>query len=126
MSRPEGYDDLPDYQREGHLIARIPSDHITRYPSLGMHLLAAIAEADRLGLVINDDRIEVPPTDEELDAALAQQQRSWDTAHEWYAAAVNGDEVETWKRNTVNNWARKEGRDPIDWDAYDAEARAAK
>ena len=44
MTRPATYDDLPKHRTEGHLVADIPVARITAYPSLGMHLLAAIAE----------------------------------------------------------------------------------
>ena len=122
MTRPTTHDDLPDYRRQGHLVAHIPSDYVTRWPSLGQHLLAALAEADRLGLTrAGDGRIEIPLTDKELDDALKSAQRSWDTSAEWYATARDGGEVETWKRNSIDNWARQEGRDPIDWDAFESE-----
>lgn len=96
MSRPSSHDDLTDWQRQGHLVALIASDYITRYPSIGQHLLAAVAEADRLSLLREDDgTIRIPLTAGELDAKLRSDQRSWD-------------------------WAKNEGLDPIDWDALDA------
>lgn len=124
MSRPESHDDLSDWQRQGHLVALIPSDHITRHPALGQHLLAAIAEADRLGLVREEDgSIRIPFTTEELDAKVAGEQRSWDYNHERYEKSIAGD-VEacpTYMRNSVDMWAVAEGRDPVDWAALDAE-----
>lgn len=118
-TRPTSHDDLPDYQRQGHLVAQIPADHITRYPSLGQHLLAALAEADHLQLVRTPDgAIRIPRTTEELDASLAGAQKNWDTSARWYEdARMDPAAVEVWKRSSVDHWAKAEGRDPIVWDA---------
>lgn len=120
MSRPSTHDDLPDYTRQGHLVAHVPSDYITRYPSLGQHLLAALAEADTLGLVRTPEgRIEIPRTDEELDQSLEQAQRSWDYNLRRYEGVLAGDAkaCPDYMRSTVDAWAKDEDRDPIDWTA---------
>lgn len=125
MARPETHADLSEWQRQGHLLATIPSDFITRHPSLGQHLLAAIAEADRLGLPrTSDGEIRIPKTDDELDVALRSEQRSWDYNAERWAAATNGDPDACIPalRYSVDAWAKAEGRDAVDWDALDAEA----
>lgn len=117
-TRPITHDDLPDYARQGHLVALIPGDYLTRYPSLGQHLLAAIAEAERLGLRhTSDGRIEIPRTEVELDKALEQAQRSWDMDKERYEQAlVNPASIEqTYWRGSVDRWAKAEGREPITW-----------
>ncbi|MEO5317634.1 hypothetical protein PV761_03435 [Arthrobacter sp. CC3] len=82
MTRPTSPADLEDYQTRGHRVATIPSDYITRYPSLGQHLLAALAEAGRLGLAIEDGEIVIPLTETELDNKLQSAQRSWDAGKE--------------------------------------------
>lgn len=124
MSRPESHDDLSDWQRQGHLVAQIPSDYITRHPSLGQHLLAALAEADRLGLTLDaDGSIRIPQTDDELDAQVKAQQRSWDYSAERWEKSMAGDAeaCPTYMRYTVDAWAKAEGRDLVDWAALNAD-----
>lgn len=84
MSRPTSPDDIEEYYRRGHRVAEIPADYITRYPSLGMHLLAALAEAERLGLTVKDGEITIELTDEELDRKIQSAQRSWDVGKEMH------------------------------------------
>lgn len=116
-TRPASHDDLANHQREGHLVAVIPSDYITRHPSLGQHLLAALAEADRLGLVVDaNGSIRIPKSTEELDAALASAQRNWDTTVSWHAAALEDPtSVESWKRNSVDQFCVAESLAAITW-----------
>lgn len=124
MSRPESHDDLTDWQRQGHLVAQIPSEFLTRHPALGAHLLAAVAEADRLGLVREEDgSIRIPLTDDELDAKVRSEQRSWDYNAERWEKSMQGDAeaCPSYLRYSVDQWARSEGRDAVDWDALDAE-----
>lgn len=127
MSRPDSHDDLIDWQRQGHLVAQIPSEHLTRHPSLGAHLLAAVAEADRLGLVREDDgSIRIPLTDDELDAKVKSEQRSWDYNAERWEKSIQGDPeaCPTYMRSTLDAWAKADGRDLVDWAALDAEVSA--
>lgn len=84
MTRPSSPEDLEEYNRRGHSVATIPADYITRHPSLGMHLLAALAEAERLGLQVENGEITIPLTDEELDYKVKAAQRSWDSGKELY------------------------------------------
>lgn len=84
MTRPTSHADLADYELKGHRVATIPASYITRYPSLGQHLLAALAEADRLGLVIDDDDIIIPLTEKELDTKVRSAQDSWDFGKKVY------------------------------------------
>lgn len=84
MTRPESHEDLDAYERRGHNVATIPSTYITKYPSLGQHLLAALAEAERLGLEVNEDMIVIPLTAEELDGKLKDAQRHWDQGKAQY------------------------------------------
>lgn len=111
MSRPITFDDLPDYYRNGHVVASIPTGYITRYPSLGQHLLAALAEADRLGLSLVGDDIVIPLTDDELSSNLRQVQRNWDAGNAWYEEAmVSGSVTPDYRRYSVTSFAREEGR----------------
>ena len=109
MSRPAAYTDLSDYERKGHVVATIPATHITRFPSLGQHLLAALAEASRLGLAIEDDDIVIVKTDAELNAALKTAQRGWDAHRDYYEQARAGEPLETWKHYGTKSHARAEG-----------------
>lgn len=109
MTRPTTYDDLDEYNRKGHVVASIPTDYITTYPSLGMHLLAALTEADRLGLARDGNDIVIPLTGGELDSKLKSAQRSWDSSTEWYQQAVSGAPVEQWKRYSTVCHAKAEG-----------------
>ena len=84
MTRPSSPADLKDYETKGHTVARIESAHITRHPSLGQHLLSALAEADRLGLVIDDGEILIPLTEEEPDRKVKSAQDSWDFGKDVY------------------------------------------
>ena len=50
-----------------------------------MHLLAALAEAERLGLQVGDGgEIKIALTDEELDNKVKSAQRSWDAGKEMH------------------------------------------
>jgi hypothetical protein len=84
MTRPTSIEDLDDYDRKGHRVATITSTYITRYPSLGMHLLAALTEASRLGLDVDDEEITIPLTEGELAANIKRAQDSWDRGKAMY------------------------------------------
>lgn len=109
MARPSNPSDLDKWQLRGHVIATIPSDHITKYPSLGQHLLAALAEADRLGLDRDGDDIVIPLTEAELDAKVKSAQRSWDYDKATYEAALAGEDIEGWRLSSMHNWCKAEG-----------------
>ena len=109
MSRPATHDDLDTYARKGHVVATIPSTFITTYPSLGQHLLAALAEAQRLGLTIVEDAITIPLTADELDTRLSNAQNSWDYQQGKYRAIETGEILESWQRYGVIEWAKGEG-----------------
>jgi len=111
MTRPETIDDLTPYERQGHDVATITPANITRHPALGQHLLAALAEAERLGLEIVEDTIRIPLTDDEQAARVATAQRNWDTGKSYYDRAVAGEPLETWAHYTVKRWCKDEGID---------------
>ena len=125
MSRPETHADLPQYERGGHQVATVTADYVVKYPSLGHHLLAALAEAERLGMSIEDGVISIPKTTDELDAALAQRQRMWDNSAERYAkAAADPESVpESYWRGDVDRFAAAEGLEPINWGTSEQVAR---
>jgi len=113
MARPQAWEDLEDYARKGHVIASIPSTFITRHPSLGAHLLAALAEAGRLGLTVEGDEIVIEQTTEERAAALASAQRSWDYSHEkyeaWIAGTLADDGLRSFYEHGAARFAKSEG-----------------
>lgn len=77
MSMPQTIEELSEWQKKGHTVATIPADYITKYPSLGMHLLAALAEAEHLGLTITDGEIIIPLNDDEIATKIKSAQDSW-------------------------------------------------
>lgn len=124
MARPANHADLPDYVREGHRVAHIEAEYVVKYPSLGQHLLAALAEAERLGLDVEAGTITLPKTTEELDKELADAQQSWDYSHERYANAASDPSVVEpgiWRKIT-NDWARENDLPEIEWDAEAVDA----
>lgn len=116
-TRPTSYDDLTDWQKQGHQVAAVTPEFVVRYPSLGQHLLAALAEAEHLGMTVVDGVITIELTDDELQRKLKAEQRSWDTTRDWYHAAVaDPSAIDSWKHSSINAWATREGLDPIAWD----------
>ena len=111
MARPENHEDLDDWTRKGHIVATVHSEHLTRFPSLGMRLLAALAEAERLGLTLQDGEITIPPTAEELDKKLETHQRSWDYNLARWQRLVAGEELKDWEHTAAIDWAKTEGLD---------------
>lgn len=119
-TRPECHEDLEDYQTNPHVVAKIDAPYLVRYPSLGLHLLAALNEAKTLGLrVSNDGEILLPRSDVELNAALRQAQSVWDGNRDRYlrAAADPASITEGYQRNWVNRFAEAENLPAIVWDA---------
>lgn len=115
MSRPVTHDDLPEYDLKGHVVATIPATHITRFPSLGQHLLAALAEASRIGLTLDGDDIVIDKTVDELDAHLKSRQSLWDYAQARYEKAAAGEPIESYMHYSVNQFAKDEGLPAIEW-----------
>ena len=109
MSRPTSPDELDDYERQGHRVANIDSSYITRYPSLGMHLLAALAEAAHLGLEVKEDgEIIIPLTEEELTRKVESAQRSWDYGKKQHEEYLESGEWPTYSY-LWNNYLTAEG-----------------
>lgn len=118
MSRPETIDDIDDYARAGHVVATIPPDHITAFPSLGQHLLAALAEAERLGLARVGNDIVIPLTDDELAEKLSNAQRHWDYQREsyemWIAGTIPVDGMKSYREALAAQHAKREGLPLLD------------
>jgi len=114
-TRPKSVADLTEWDLRGRTIATIDSQHLVKFPSLGLHLLAALAEAERLGLTVKDGEIVDPLTDEEIGAKVIAKQKSWDYDRAAYEKARGGEPVESWRRYQVDNFAAAEGLAPIDW-----------
>lgn len=116
MARPSMHEDLEDYQRQGHLVASIPTDYITRFPTLGVHLLNALIEAELLGLEVDGGQIRLDRTTEELDEALAAAQRNWDNIQGYYDRATETPWFdEEYRRSWVDRHAKENGLPAIQW-----------
>jgi len=85
VTRPSSHDDLSNYDRKGSTIASIyGGDAMLEHPTVGQHLTAALAEAQRLGLSIKGGDIATILTEEELDAKLLKAQADWDRGQDAY------------------------------------------
>lgn len=123
MSRPEIHDDLPDYERAGHVVFTIGEDWLTRYPEVAGHLVAALVDAQRAGLLVTRDNstatVVKSKSDAELDAALRRAQEAWDRRERDYLTAVDHPEEFADSRDYVRRWidafAAEEGLVPIEW-----------
>jgi hypothetical protein len=117
-TRPETHEDLPDYLTEGHMVALVAADYLVRFPTLGLHLLAALGEAKGLGLHVTDEgKVMLPKSDAELNTALRQQQETWDRARANYnEARVDPSSITNqYARNAVDRWAAAESQPAIVW-----------
>lgn len=115
-TRPKTIEDLTEWDRRGHHVATVTANQIVNYPSLGQHLLAALAEAERLGFDVKDGEIVIPLTAEELEKKLEQKQRAWDNDQADYRKALAGEPTYAWRRNTIDAWAKGEALEPVNWD----------
>lgn len=117
VTRPKSVEDLSDWESRGHSVFTIDATYCIRYPSLGQHLLAALAEAERLGMTVTDGLVEMPKTTDELDQILAGKQRNWDNDKNAYLKALDDPTTcPDWRRNSLNAWARAEGVQEIDFE----------
>jgi hypothetical protein len=118
MTRPTSHADLTEYALKGHVVATIPATFITRFPSLGQHLLAALAEAQRLGLTIDGDDIVIDKTEAELDSAVKSAQTSWDYDlkfyERWIAGTLADDSMRSYYESSARRFAKAEGLPVLD------------
>ena len=108
MARPESFDDLPKYARQGHLVCTVPKDYLTAFPEVGGHLLAALMAADKAGMERDGDDVVIPLTDAERAQKLETSQRSWDHSHDLYERASAGEPLDRWQRYDARNHATAE------------------
>lgn len=124
MTRPETIEDIPDYRREDHTFIQVDPQFLTTDIAVGAAMLNLIAAARASEIFeVSEDgefKVTVPLTDKEIETRVKDAQRSWDYDAERYEKACTGQEVPDYFRNSINIWAKDEGRDTIDWDEYDA------
>ena len=85
MTRPSSHEDLSNYEREGSAIASIHGgDAMLNHPTVAQHLMAALVEAQRVGLSVNGGTITTILTEEELAAKVAVAQERWDLGQKTY------------------------------------------
>jgi hypothetical protein len=66
----------------------------------------------------NSVDLDIPKTSQQLDEQLKSDQYRWDEMEKLYRQALAGDNVDPipeWRRDTLKDWAKKEGLpDPFD------------
>ena len=114
MSRPEKFEDVPEWEQRAVEIVQIDVGEIIQYASpafvsAAMNLIA-IAEAE--GYEVSRDgewKITRPKNAEEQDRLLKSVQSSWDYDKKKYDAAMAGEELDNfWERHT-DKFAKDEG-----------------
>jgi len=117
MPRPETYRDLSDYDRQGTAVVEIMMTNIPADGSLLASLGTFVTALNMAGLTVNQTygRISayLPPTTDELDAALLNAQESWDSAKELYDSCESKPE-DNYQARKITNYAKKEGL-PLPW-----------
>lgn len=125
MSRPETINDLP-YKKRCVPVVTIHPVSASTLDSDGLRDLAKVREvldsSHTLQLIDKDDEAVYvrDMTLVEASAVLSKAQMVWDSRQCWYEHAVDGEQVEPWRRPLLDAHAAAEGLDPIDWDALDA------
>ncbi len=120
MSRPI---DLPEYQREPKLLLHYDTELAATHPSVGVHLMAAAAEAQRLGLILGVDGgsgiavVRVARSADELAKALEAAQKGWDADLARYDKAFDdpASVPAGWQRDSVDRFAADNDFDAVDW-----------
>ena len=125
MSRPETINDLP-YKKRCVPVVTIHPVSASTLDSDGLRDLAKVREvldSSHTLQVIDKDGTAVyvrDMTEAEAKHLLSEAQMVWDSRQCWYEHAVDGEQVEPWRRPLLDAHAAAEGLDPIDWDALDA------
>lgn len=124
MSRPESIQDLADHEKTPHEFFRIDLQHLTRDVAVGAAARELIDAARRSEYFDVDEDgqflVSVPLTEAELRLKVESAQRSWDYNRDAYEAALVGSrKVESWHRYSVDQWAKSEGLESIDWATHD-------
>ena len=133
MTRPTTFNELPRSDRQGYQAFTINSDVLLRLPIKVAAALLNLAQAadEATGLEVDEGRenwrsvgtatFRVPLTEDERKTRITNAQRAWDRYSEQYETVTSGGKLDgyVWRWG-LDKWARDEGREPIDWDAYDA------
>ncbi len=133
MTRPTTFNDLPESDRRGYTAFTINSDMLMRLPIKVAAVLLNLAQAadEATGLEVDEGRenwrtadtgtFRVPLTEDEKEGRLRNAQRAWDNSSAQYETVTSGGKLVgyVW-RWSLDKWAENEGRESIDWDAYDA------
>lgn len=120
MARPVTHQDLSADVLQGTQVATF---ELARFPVNGKLIaaLGAFVSATEAAKLTSADRygtttIFRPPTVAELDTALEDTQRSWDTNRRNYEAAlVSGTEPEDYTKYGIQSWCAAEDV-PLPWD----------
>ncbi|MGD9620597.1 MAG: hypothetical protein AB7G47_10185 [Mycolicibacterium sp.] len=124
MARPSTTTEVSERYVE---IARIEVDKLSLHSALLKPYAVFLDAAEKLGgraekqwgqTVI----ISIAKTAKELEEQLEVDQRRWDAAEQLWLRAVraeDGDDLREWERNTVVEWAEREGK-PNPFDVFAA------
>lgn len=136
MSKPTCFDDLDDYEKQGPLAFTINTETILRMPHKVAAALLNLADAadGAVGLTPEEGTgwrtdsgvtFRCTLTDEEKEQNLTRAQERWDLTAEMYEKAARSEKGGYVSKYGVNQWAKDEGREPIDWSYLDDEEQTA-
>lgn len=114
MPRPVTIDDVKYYHKLPTPVFRIETSQLTRHPEVAAALMAAIKRVQLdPALEFDPDTGECarPLTPEQLQDVLEGRQKSWDNEKLQYDEymADPTSQIETWRVNTVRQFAEAEG-----------------
>lgn len=132
MARPETHLDLLDYERSPVDIGTINSEHIVPLGDIDMiaAMFVFLDKCKKAGFDVETSqsfggttyKVTRKQTEEELDKSLSAAKSQWDYKQEQYnKARVDATAIKGFQRNMLDNFAEREGLDPIDWEAADRE-----
>lgn len=126
MSRPETIYDLPESERLTPVVTvcSVGLLHIDGDALRGLAQIYDLLEGSTWlsAQAVDDDHVAYvrQRSPREMRATLGEAQCNWDWRQGLYERAAAGEVLDTWRRRHVDEHARAEGLDPIDWDAMDA------
>ncbi|AYD87337.1 hypothetical protein SEA_VALENTINIPUFF_36 [Microbacterium phage ValentiniPuff] len=123
MARPTTHADLSSIHTDPHVFVHIDPQFLTTDIAVGSAILALIDVAQKAELLnVSTDGAYIVSIDrsvEELDRALKHAQAAWDRDEVELQKVYDGEEVPSWRRFSLEQHAKAEGHDPIDWAEYD-------
>lgn len=124
MARPQTAEDLSAYERAPHEFVKVDLQFLISDVTVGAAVLALVDAARRSEYFHVDEDgqflVTVPLTDAEVVRKIESAQRMWDHNRDDYVAALEGTKpLEVWRRATIDQWAKNEDWDAIDWAAHD-------